>query len=181
MLKLLTIALTAIVIPIALILIYASTKPDIFHVERSIGIKASPEKIFPFINDFRLWDAWTPYNKDPMMKKIYSGKDSGKDSGKGAHYAWEGNKEVGKGNITIIDTTPPNKLMFDLHMMAPFEGRNVVTISLKPSGDSTNLTWRLEDKHNLMLKVVTLFVNLDNTIGKDFEVGLVRLKVISEK
>jgi hypothetical protein len=177
MLNLLTIVAIAIVVLIAGILIYASTKPDTFHVERSINIKASPEKIFPFINDFHLWDAWTPYNKDPAMKKTYSGNDSGE----GAHYAWEGNKEVGKGDITITDTTPPIKLVFDLHMVKPFEGRNVAVISLNVSGDSTNATWSLDDKHNLMLKTVSLFLNLDNTIGKDFEVGLARLKAIAEK
>jgi hypothetical protein len=177
MLSFIAIAAIAIVVLVAVILIYASTKPDTFHVERSINIKASPEKIFPFINDFHLWDAWTPYNKDPAMKKTYSGNDSGK----GAHYAWEGNKEVGKGDITIIDTTPPSKLVFDLHMIKPFKGRNVAAISLNVSGDSTNVTWSLDDKHNLMLKTVALFINLDNMIGKDFEVGLTRLKAIAEK
>ena len=177
MLKVISIAGIAIVVLVAVVLIYASTKPDIFHVERSINIKASPEKIFPLINDFHLWDGWTPYNKDPAMKKSYSGNDSGK----GAHYAWEGNKEVGKGDITIIDATPPNKLVFDLHMIKPFEGRNVAAFSLNVSGDSTKVTWSLDDKQNLMLKTVALFVNLDNVIGKDFEVGLARLKTIAEK
>lgn len=162
---------------IAGIFIYAMTKPDIFRVERSISIKASPEKIFPLINDFHWWDVWTPYNKDPAMKKIYSGSGSGK----GAHYAWEGNKEVGVGEITISESTPPNKLVFDLHMVKPFEGRNVAEINLDASGDSTIVTWILIDKHNVMLKIVSLFVNLDNTIGKDFEIGLANLKAIAEQ
>jgi hypothetical protein len=84
MLTLITTSLIAIVLIVAAILIYASTKPDTFHVERSISIKALPEKIFPFINDFHLWDAWIPYNKDPVMKKTYSSNHSGK----GAHFAW---------------------------------------------------------------------------------------------
>jgi uncharacterized protein YndB with AHSA1/START domain len=159
------------------ILIYASTKPDTFRVERSINIKASPEKIFPLINDFHLWDAWTPYNKDPAMKKTYSGNDRGK----GAHYAWEGNKDAGIGDITISETTPPSKLVFDLHMIKPFEGRNVAEINLIAEGAFTRVTWSLVDKHNLMLKTVSLFINLDNAIGKDFELGLARLKAVVEK
>jgi hypothetical protein len=177
MFNLVAVAIVILVVLVAAILIYASTKPDTFHVERSINIKSLPEKISPLINDFRLWDAWTPYNKDPAMKKTYSGSESGK----GAHFAWEGNKQAGKGEITISDTIPPNKLMFDLHMIKPFEGRNVAAISLNASGDSTNVTWSLDDKHNLMLKTMSLFLNLDNTIGKDFEVGLTRLKAIAEK
>jgi hypothetical protein len=162
---------------IAGILMYASTKSDIFRVERSIYINASPEKIFPLINDFHSWQAWTPYNKDPAMKKTYSGSDSGK----GAQYAWEGNQDAGVGDITISESTPPNKLVFDLHMVKPFEARNVAEISLNASGDFTTVTWSLVDKHNLMLKTISLFVNLDNTIGKDFEVGLANLKAIVEQ
>lgn len=177
MLKIIAIASLVLALPAAAILIYASTKPDTFHVERSITIKAAPEKIFPLINDFRLWDAWTPYNKDSGMKKAYSGNVSGK----GAHYAWEGNKEVGKGEITIRDTTPPNKPVFDLHMIKPFEGRNVATFSLGAAGDSTKVTWMLDDTHTLVHKTMTLFVNLDQMIGKDFETGLVRLKSVAEK
>ena len=88
-----TTALIVLAALAAIILVYASTRPGTFHVERSITIKAPPEKIFPLINDLRQWDVWTPYNKDPAMKKSYSGPGSGN----GAHYAWEGNSDVGKG------------------------------------------------------------------------------------
>lgn len=172
----LIIAAIAITGLIAVALAYASTKPETLHVERSINIKATPEKIFPFINDFHLWDEWTPYNKDPAMKKRYSGSDSGK----GAHYAWEGNKEVGKGEITIADTTPPQKLVFNLHMIKPFEGRNVATFTLIANGDSTRVTWSLDAKHRLLQKTMSLFFNLDRMIGRDFEVGLARLKAVAE-
>lgn len=177
---LLTIAIAiaiALAVLIAVLLIYASTKPDNFHVERSVMIKAPADKIFPLINDLHKWDAWTPYNKDSAMKKAFSGSESGQ----GAHYAWEGNKEVGKGEITLVATTPPNKLAFDLHMITPFEGRNKATFTLDAAGDTTKVTWSLDDKHNLMLKTMTIFMNMDNMIGKDFEVGLVRLKGIAEK
>lgn len=161
----------------SLLLIYASTKPDTLHVERSIQIKAPPEKIFPLINDFHQWQAWTPYNKDPAMKKTYGGSESGK----GAYYTWEGNQEVGQGEITIAETTPPNQLVFDLHMMKPFEGRNIATFTLTPAGDATTVTWSLDDKQKLMMKVMSLFVNMDKMIGKDFETGLANLKQVVEK
>lgn len=166
-----------VIVIIAAVLIYAATRPDTFHVERSISIKASPEKIFAFINDFHQWNDWTPYNKDSAMKKTYSGSDRGV----GAHYAWEGNKEVGKGEITITATTPPNRIVMDLHMIEPFEGHNVVTFTLNAAGDSTNVTWSIDDKHKLMVKVIGLFLNLDKMIGRDFEAGLAKLKTVAEK
>ena len=75
------IAIVAIVlaIAIAIVLILAATKPDTFSVQRAIAIKAPPEKIFPLINDFHQWVTWSPYeNKDPAMKRSYSGAASGK-------------------------------------------------------------------------------------------------------
>lgn len=167
----------ALVVVVAVIVIYAATKPDTFHVERSINIKAPPEKIFPLLNDFHLWNDWTPYNKDPAMKKTYSGSDKGV----GASYAWEGSKEVGKGNISITGATPPTKIEFDLHMIEPFEGRNKVVFTLNAAGDSTQMIWSLDDKQKLMVKVMGIFMNMDQMIGKDFEVGLAKLKVLAEK
>lgn len=166
-----------IIIAIAAILLYAATKPDNFHVERSIVIKATPEKIFPYINDFHLWNEWTPYNKDPAMKKTFTGSASGK----GAMYAWEGNKEVGKGDIAITASTPPNKVELDLHMIEPFEGRNVVLFTLAAAGETTKVTWGMDGKNNLIVKVMGLFFSMDNMVGKDFENGLARLKQASEK
>lgn len=173
----LAIILLAVVIIIGVILIYAASKPSVFHVERSVTIKAPPEKIFPLINDFHLWNDWTPYNKDPAMKKTYSGNASGA----GAAYAWEGNKDVGKGEIMITATTPPETIEMDLHMIEPFEGRNRVVLTLSASGDTTKVTWNLYDKPKFMLKVMGLFLNMNNMIGKDFEVGLARLKTLAEK
>jgi uncharacterized protein YndB with AHSA1/START domain len=171
-----TIAIAAVVV-VMLILIYAATKPDTFHIERAIDIKASPEKLFGLINDFHQWNAWTPYNKDSAMKKTYSDKTSGK----GASYAWEGNKEVGKGEIAITESQPNSRIAFDLHMIAPFEGRNHVVFALKPAGEITTVTWILEDTQSYFVKILGIFMNMDKMIGKDFEVGLAKLKSVAEK
>ncbi len=166
-----------IAILVAGILIYAATKPGSFEVKRSISIHASPDKIFPLINDFHQWDAWTPYNKDPAMKKTYSGSASGK----GAAYAWEGNKEVGQGDIAITESLPPTKIAFDLHMIKPFEGRNRVEFTLLPSGNSTTVSWIMYGTQNYFVKVMGLFCNMDKMVGRDFEAGLVKLKTLAEK
>jgi hypothetical protein len=66
-------------------------------------------------------------------------------------------------------------------MIQPFEARNVATMSLDADGDATRVIWGLDAKHNLMMKVVALFLDLDRVIGKDFELGLSRLKVAVER
>jgi hypothetical protein len=166
-----------VILLIAAVLVYAATKPSSFHVERSTSIKAPPEKIFQFINDFHQWDAWTPYNKDPAMKKTYSGSPNGK----GAALAWEGNMEVGKGEIAITDSLPSKRVALDLHMIKPFEGHNHVVLALNAAADSTTVTWIMEGTQAYFVKVMGLFFNMDHMVGRDFEVGLTRLKRIAEK
>jgi Polyketide cyclase / dehydrase and lipid transport len=173
----LKIAFIAVAVLLGIVLIYAATRPDTLHVERSIAIKASQEKLFALINDFHQWDAWTPYNKDPAMKKTYSANASGK----GAKYAWEGNKDLAQGEITITDATAPGRIELELHMIKPFEGRNHVVFSLDGAGDSTRVTWALDDRHTYFMKLMSMFINLDKMIGGDFETGLARLKTVAEK
>ena len=72
MLKIFAVIGVVLVVGIAVVLILAAMKPDQFRVSRSAAIKAPPEKIFPLINDFKAWTAWSPYeNKDPAMKRTY--------------------------------------------------------------------------------------------------------------
>jgi uncharacterized protein YndB with AHSA1/START domain len=168
----------AIVILVAAILVYAATKPDTFRVQRTASIKAPPEKIFPLINDFHSWGPWSPYEKkDPAMKRTYSGAANGK----GAVYEWEGNSEVGKGSVEITETSPPSKVVIKLDMIKPMEGHNIVEFTLKPQGDVTDVTWAMNGSSPYLAKLMSIFINMDKMIGKDFEAGLANLKAIAEK
>jgi len=172
-----TIALVVVVI-IAGILIFAATKPDTFRVERSAAIKAPPEKVFALINDFKRWEAWSPWEKkDPAMKRTY-GATTG---GKGAHYAWEGNSDVGQGSMDIAESVPPSKIALKLDFIKPFEGHNTVVFTLAPKGDMTDVTWSMSGPAPFMSKVMQVFINMDTMVGKDFESGLANLKAAAEK
>src|SRR5882762_6831888 len=92
-------------------LVYASFKPDTIRVERSISIEAPPDRIAAFIADFHRWAAWSPYeNKDPEMKRSFSGTPSGV----GAVYEYSGNRNVGAGRLEIIETVPASKIVIKL-------------------------------------------------------------------
>ncbi|NVN99920.1 MAG: SRPBCC family protein [Geobacteraceae bacterium] len=169
--------LIGVAVLIAVILVFAAFRPDTFSVERSATIKAAPEKIFPLINDFHQWDAWTPYNKDREMKKTYSGAASGV----GASSAWMGNREVGEGSITITESVPPTRIAMDLQMLKPFNCRNRVEFTLIPIGDATTVRWAMSGKSNFVSKLMGLFFNMDKMVGQDFETGLAGLKRLAEK
>jgi hypothetical protein len=168
----------AIVILVCGVLIFAATKPDTFRVQRSASIKAPPDRIFPLINDFKRWDAWSPWEKkDPAMKRTWGSTTSGK----GAKYAWEGNGDVGQGSMEITESVPPSKVALKLDFVKPFEGHNVVDFTLEPKGDTTNVTWAMQGPAPFISKIMQVFCNMDSMVGKDFEAGLANLKRLTEK
>ena len=175
-----TIAIVAVVlaIAIAIVLILAATKPDSFGVQRAAIVDAPPESIFPLINDFRQWGSWSPYeHKDPAMKRTFSGAARGN----GAVYAWEGDKNVGSGRMEILEASAPQKIVIKLDFFTPFEGHNTAEFTMLPQGDGTHVTWLMHGPANFMSRLIQVFMNLDNMIGKDFEAGLANLKTITEK
>lgn len=176
-----TIALTVIVllaVAIAGILLLAATKPDTFRVQRAMTIKAPPERIFALINDFRKWDGWSPWEKkDPEMKRSFSGAASGE----GAVYAWDGDKNVGKGRMEITEATPPSKVVLKLDFEKPFEAHNTVVFTLEVQGDSTNVTWDMQGPTPFFAKIIHVFMDMDKMLGKDFEAGLASMRRLAER
>jgi hypothetical protein len=171
---------TAIVLVLALVVLlaYAATRPDVFRVQRTATIKAPADRIHPLISDLRQFNAWNPYNrKDPNMKGLYQGPEAGP----GAHYAFEGNKDVGKGSIEIVDMQSPSKVTMKLDMIEPFEGHNVVEFTLAPHGDTTEVTWAMHGPAPYMAKLMGLFFDMDKMVGRDFEAGLANLKAAVER
>lgn len=163
---------------IAALLVYAGTRPDSFRLERSIAIKAPPEKIFPLVNDFRNWTAWSPWEKrDPAMKRSYSGPQSGP----GAAYGWEGNKEVGSGRMEIAEASAPTKVRIKLDFIAPFEAHNTAEFTIAPGADASAVTWAMYGPQPYMAKLMSVFFSMDKMVGPDFEAGLANLKIAAEK
>lgn len=172
------IILITVIVLIAAVLIFAATKPDSFQVQRSVSIKAPPEKIFPLINDLHHMQIWSAWEKvDSTMKRTYSGTHSGV----GAKYAWEGNREIGQGTMELTKSIPSSKVSFNLDFIKPFEGHNTVDFTLQPNGENTGVTQTMNGKSPYLAKVMCLlFFNQDKMIGDKFEEGLATLKTIAE-
>lgn len=163
---------------IAAVLIYAATKPDIYRIQRSANIAASPDKVFAFINDLHSWVSWSPWEKmDPAMKKSHSGSPQGK----GAALEWDGNKDVGTGRMEILESVPPSKILIKLDFLKPFESYNTAEFTLAAQSGATKVTWAMHGPQPYMLKVMTLFCSMDKMVGGQFEKGLADLKTLAEK
>ena len=175
--------LAVIAVVLIVVVILAAVKPDSFRVERKATIKTEAGKVFPCINDFHNWAAWSPYEKiDPNMKKTFSGAPSGK----GAVYEWSGNSKAGVGRMEILESSlsskiGPSKITIKLDFLKPFEGHNTSEFTMSPKGDSTEVTWAIIGPMPFMAKIMHVFVNMDKMLGKDFEVGLANLKSVAER
>src|SRR5437879_1086698 len=95
---------------IALIfIIVVAGQPCEFKVSRTATIGASPDKVFPHVNDLHMWEAWSPWAKlDPNSKSTFSGPPAGT----GTAMKWEGNNKVGAGTMTITDSKPSGFIRF---------------------------------------------------------------------
>ena len=178
MLKIIAGVAIVLALAIAVVLILAATKPDAFRVQRSLLIKAPPEKLFALIDDFHRWAVWSPWEtRDPAMQRTFSGAPSGK----GAVYAWDGNKNVGSGRMEILRSGAPSKIVIKLDFFKPFEGHNTAEFTLSPQGGATNVDWVMSGPAPFLSKIMQVFMSFDGMIGKDFEQGLANLKQAAEQ
>jgi uncharacterized protein YndB with AHSA1/START domain len=170
--------LIAVVVVIAGILVFASTRPDSFSVQRTTTVHAPPDKVFALINDFHRWGEWSPWEKlDPEMKRTFGGPTAGV----GASYAWTGNSKVGEGRMEILKTAPTSKVEIQLDFIKPFEGHNIAEFTLTPQGENTQVLWVMHGPAPFISKLMGVFVSMDSMIGKDFEAGLANMKAAAEK
>jgi uncharacterized protein YndB with AHSA1/START domain len=167
--------LVLLAIAVVAVVAFAAAKPDRFQIRRSTTIDASPEKIFPLVEDLREHRSWVPFDSDPDTRRSYSGATHGK----GATYEWEG-KKAGAGRIEIIESTPHSMVTLDLDMRKPMKARNKVEFLLEPRGSSTIVTWAIQGRQPFLGKLVSTFVDCEKMMGREFEKGLATLKALAE-
>ena len=171
-----TIAIVVVLLFVALV-IFIATRSNTLHVERSALINAPADVVFGIINDLHQWGLWSPYDKrDPNMQKTFEGASVGP----GASYAWNGNKEVGEGRLTIVDCTPGELVTMRLEFTRPFACQNRVDFKLVPAADGTRVSWIMEGKNNFISKAMSLIINMDKMVGTDFEQGLANLNSVAQ-
>lgn len=161
---------------IAIYLILCLVGPSTMKAERSITINAPADLIKSKMIDLKFFhETWSPWTeKDPNMKLTYSG-ETGKE---GNSMAWDSEvKEVGKGSMTY-KYTHGDTIMESLY----FEGQGEAQIYhiVTPMGDSSKVSWIMQNTVPFPFRVMMLFMNIDKMVGPDFEKGLAKLKMALE-
>jgi hypothetical protein len=164
---------------LAVVVIIGIIAPSKYAVERQIVINKPKTEVFDYLKSLKNQDDWSVWSKrDPNIKKTYRGEDRTV----GFVSAWEGNDEVGKGEQEIIKITPGERIDLDLRFEKPFESTNptyLITESI--SDNQTKVRWGFSGESPFPLNVMLLFMNMEESIGKDFDEGLSNLKNIVEK
>lgn len=171
--------LIGVVVLIAGVLIYAATKPNSFRVERSTLIQAPPEKVFALIDDLHQMQRWSAWEKvDPTMKRSYSGAASGV----GAVYEWNGNKDIGQGRMTIVESSAPSNVTIKLEFISPFAAVNTTAFTLASEGGATRVTQAMFGPSPYIANLMCLlFFDREKMIGDKFAEGLADLKTMAER
>src|ERR1041385_2038643 len=170
--------LIALGVLIVVLAIVVAMRPDDFRVSRSATIPAPAAVVFDQVNDLHRFQDWSPWAKiDPNCKVTYDGPPAGA----GASFAWAGNKDVGEGRMTVIESRPGELVRFRLEFLKPFKATNTAEFTFKPAGNQTEVTWSMFGKNNFIMKAVGLFMDCDKMVGPDFEKGLANLKTVVAK
>ena len=120
---------------IAVLAIVGSLLPRDYDVTTSRLIPATPEQIFPFVNDLQLWQSWSPWNAhDNPNLDVTLGEQT---EGKGATQTWT--EPRGDGKLWITESDPPTLLTFSSRF-ANWPQMNS-TLTLAPEGTGTRVTW----------------------------------------
>ncbi|MBM3577289.1 MAG: SRPBCC family protein [Alphaproteobacteria bacterium] len=176
----------------ALLALAIFLQPNSFIVRREAVINAPPRQVFAAINNLHDWESWSPWAKlDPNAETHYEGPTTGP----GAAFEWSGDKKVGAGRLTIVDSLPSERVDLKLDMRKPFAVTNDVTFFLAPDGEltegrwlaralgfggesaarKTHIVWSMSGDASLMSRAMNIFMSRDKMIGDQFEKGLENL------
>ena len=162
---------------IVLIIILVLIAPKSYDVNRSITIKKPLPEVFTYLKSLKNQDNWSPWaEKDPNMGKTFIGVDGEA----GCISAWKGNKEVGEGEQEITNVLENQLIESQLRFLKPFKSTSDAYLKVNEEKNGTQVIWGFSGKNKFPVSIMMLFMNMDKTVGKDFEYGLKKLKGILE-
>jgi Polyketide cyclase / dehydrase and lipid transport len=168
--------LIAIIIALAVLVAFIAMQPPEFEVSRSMTMAASPDKIFPHVNDLHAWHDWSPWAQiDPNAKTTFEGATAGT----GAIMRWASdNMKVGQGSMTITESRPNELVRLQLDFLKPMKGTNTGSFTFTPEGNQTRVTWSMIGQKNFISKAMNLVMSCEKMVASQFDKGLAQMKAV---
>ncbi|WP_078082926.1 SRPBCC family protein [Microbulbifer mangrovi] len=165
-----------ILIFLALLVLAGFLFPRVATTERSVYIAEPPAVVFPYLNNFRNFNKWSPwYQIDPETEYTYEGFPEGN----GAVMKWTSeNPNVGTGSQTITASEPYSRIATDLDF-GP-QGKAKAEFRLQPQGSGTNVTWTFASEMGGSPIARWMGLLVSRMVGKSYEDGLQKLKTLVE-
>jgi hypothetical protein len=164
---------------IVLFLIIGLFSKKSYSLTRDIKIDRPLQDVFYFLKHLRNQEQFSKWvMMDPNMKKEFRGTDGTI----GFVYAWDGNKQAGKGEQELKGIKEGERIDVEVRFIRPFEGIAQTPFTTKPiSSNETQVTWGMTSTMKYPMNIMLLFMNMDNLLGKDLENSLLSLKKVLER
>jgi len=160
---------------IAVVVIISFLLPSSWNIEESITIDAKNSTVYPLVSNLKLWEKWSPWNKDMDPSAEY--RFEGPEQGIGAHQFWDG-KKIGKGNLLITESDEEKGIKYDLFFDNNTPSKGGLLFSKTDKGLEVVWTGSGSFGTNPLKRYIGLM--MDKTITKDFKAGLSNLKSLAE-
>lgn len=149
-----------------------------YDISREVTINKPRTEVFNYIKYLKNQNDYSKWAKmDPNMKKEFRGTDATV----GFVSAWEGNKEVGKGEQEIKAIKDGERVDYEVRFIKPWESTMNSYMSTADAGtNQTKVTWNIKGKMAYPFNLMLLF-GMEKALGSDLETGLNNLKTIQEK
>ncbi|MFK7953009.1 MAG: SRPBCC family protein [Ekhidna sp.] len=141
------------------------------HIDRSIEINATPDKVFSALIDFNKWLIWSPWLITDPDADVTIAED-------GKSYKWDGER-VGSGNMQLINDIENKTVHFELNFLKPWKSIAKTSFSLEEENGVTRVTWSMNS--GLPFFMFWMKRMMSAFVGADYERGLDMLKSFVEE
>ncbi len=155
------------------LLIVGLKQPKDIVVSRSIIIQAPKEAVFTQMSHFRNWPNWSPWTRlDTTMKNTFAGEDGMP----GSTYHWVG--DIGKTGEAEFKLTSVNgtSMVYQFDLIKPQHITTFGSLKAEDMAGGTKATFSFTNHFDYPWNAMTIFMNIDNLLSKDFENGLKNMK-----
>jgi hypothetical protein len=167
-----------IVAIIAIMLVVALFVKKDYAISKEIVVNKPKQQVFEYISKLKNQNEYgTWYKMDTAMKQTFTGTDGMK----GFISSWESDK-AGNGSQTITNVVNGEKIETDLVFKSFVDFKSSAVMSTSSVNDSTTkVVWSMSGKTPYPFNVMSLFMSMEDAVGKDYSTGLANLKTILEK
>ena len=168
-----------ILVIIGVPLIAALFTADSYDVEREVSIAKPKSDVFAYVKLLKNQDNFSKWAQiDPEMTKTFRGIDGEV----GFVSAWDSNHpDVGTGEQEIMAIIDGERIDYELRFLAPFEATSPAYMVFVDGDNETTVRWGFSGKLDYPMNIMMWFMDFEQIIGDDLQLGLDNLKVILEQ